>query len=95
MLEITPDSLDQFFVNNAPYLVHIDGKQVCVDPRDKGEPGDTVVVWPKKRGPVMLRRLARCKPYDRNGTTLCTTCTIPVVLAVIMALNCHIDKESP
>ena len=59
MLNITPDTLDSFFTNNAPYLVHLDGKQICADPRDKGEPGDTVVVWPKKRGPLVLRRLAR------------------------------------
>ncbi len=59
MLTITPDTLDTFFTNNAPYLVHLDGKQICADPCDKGEPGDTVVVWPKKRGPLVLRRLAR------------------------------------
>ena len=64
MLDITHENLDSFFVNNAPYLVRIDGRQVCADPRDRGEPGDAVVVWPKKRGPMMLRRLARCAPFD-------------------------------
>ena len=59
MLNITPDTLDDFFTNNAPYLVHLDGKQICADPRNKGGPGDTVLVWPKKRGPLVLRRLAR------------------------------------
>ena len=44
MLTITPDTLDTFFTNNAPYLVHLDGQQICADPRDKGEPGDTVVL---------------------------------------------------
>ncbi len=32
--------------------------------RDKGEPGDIIVVWLKKRGPRVARRLARCAPYD-------------------------------
>ncbi len=63
MLDITPDTMDSFFTNNAPYLVHLDGRQVVADPRDKGEPGDDVVVWPKRRGPMVLRRLARCEPY--------------------------------
>ncbi len=64
MLNITPDTLDDFFTNNAPYLVHLDGRQICADPRDKGEPGDTVVVWLKRRGPTVLRRLARCEPFN-------------------------------
>lgn len=64
MLDITPENLDTFFVP-GPYLVHIDGRQVAADPRDKGEPGDIVVVWPKRRPPRLLRRLARCQPFDR------------------------------
>ena len=53
------ERLDAFFPNNAPYLVHLDGQQICADPRDKGEPGDIVVVWPRKRGPRLARKLAR------------------------------------
>ncbi len=37
---------------------------LTVDPRKKGEPGDIVVVWPRKKGPMLVRRLARCAPYD-------------------------------
>ncbi len=65
MLEITSQNLDSFFTNNAPYLVHLYGRQVVADPRDKGEPGDDVVVWPKRRGPMVLRRLARCEPFSK------------------------------
>ena len=39
-------------------------ERLVVDPRQKGAPGDLVVVWPKKRGPVVTRRLARCRPYN-------------------------------
>ncbi len=53
------ERLDAFFPNNAPYLVHLDGQHICADPRDKGEPGDVVVVWPRKRGPRLARKLAR------------------------------------
>ena len=28
-------------------------ERLVVDPRQKGAPGDLVVVWPKKRGPVV------------------------------------------
>ena len=76
MLNITPDTLDDFFTNNAPYHVHLDGKQVCADPRDKGEPGDTVVVWPKKRGPLVLRRLAR---YEADNSFYFATADEEVV----------------
>ncbi len=37
---------------------------LVVDPSEKGEPGDIVVVWPRKKGPMVARRLARCTPYD-------------------------------
>ena len=62
MLDITPEYLDSFF-DTTPYLVTIGNRQVMADPRDKGEPGDMVIVWPKKRAPMVLRRLARCEPY--------------------------------
>ena len=39
-------------------------ERLVVDPRQKGAPGDLVVVWPKKRGPMVTRRLARCVPYN-------------------------------
>ncbi len=35
-----------------------------VDPRDKGDPGDLVVVWRKKRGPLITRRIARHSPFS-------------------------------
>ena len=56
---VTGDMLDTVFAGNAPYALVVDGQQVLADPRDKGEPGDIVVVWPKKRGPRLARKLAR------------------------------------
>ena len=50
MLDINSDNIDSFF-DNAPYLVSIGNRQIMADPRDKGEPGDIVIVWPKKRAP--------------------------------------------
>ena len=37
---------------------------LVVDPVQKGDPGDLVVVWRKKHGPMVARRLARCEPYN-------------------------------
>ncbi len=39
-------------------------ERLVVDPRQKGAPGDLVVVWRKKRGPLVTRRLARCSPWN-------------------------------
>ncbi len=49
----------RYFSGNVPYALILDGQQVLADPRQKGEPGDIVVVWPKKRGPRLARKLAR------------------------------------
>ncbi len=57
--KVTGETLDLHFPGNAPYALIVDGRQVFADPRDKGEPGDIVVVWPKKRGPRLARKLAR------------------------------------
>ena len=57
--KVTGDTLDLYFPGNAPYALIVDGRQVFADPREKGEPGDIVVVWPKKRGPRLARKLAR------------------------------------
>ena len=46
------------------YVLQTATERLVVDPRQKGQPGDLVGVWPKKRGPVFARRLARCAPYD-------------------------------
>ncbi len=61
---VTGDMLDTVFAGNVPYALILDGRQVLADPRDKGEPGDVVVVWPKKRGPRLARKLAR---YEMDG----------------------------
>ncbi len=45
------------------YTLRIDSQEVLVDPTDKGKPGDVVVLWPKKKAPVVCRRLARVVPY--------------------------------
>ena len=57
--QVTGETLDLHFPGNAPYALVVDGRQVLADPRQKGEPGDIVVVWPKKRGPRLARKLAR------------------------------------
>ena len=46
------------------YTLQMGGIRLVVDPSKKGEPGDIVVVWPRKKGPMVARRLARCAPYD-------------------------------
>ncbi len=45
------------------YILRLDVHEVLVDPTDKGKPGDVVVLWPKKKAPVVCRRLARVVPY--------------------------------
>ena len=45
------------------YILRLDAHEVLVDPTDKGKPGDIVVLWPKKKAPVVCRRLARVVPY--------------------------------
>ncbi len=67
MLDITHDNLDTFF-ETTPYLVTIGNRWLMADPGDKGEPGDMVLVWPKKRAPMVLRRLARYETYDVQDT---------------------------
>ena len=46
------------------YTLQVGDFHLVVDPSKKGEPGDIVVVWPRKKGPMVVRRLARCAPYD-------------------------------
>ena len=46
------------------YVLQTGSDRLVVDPRQKGDPGDVVVVWRKKRGPLVTRRLARCLPYS-------------------------------
>ena len=55
MLEITHENLDTFFDSTefAVYSVTIGNRQVMADPRDKGDPGDMVLVWPRKRAPMV------------------------------------------
>ena len=48
----------------TPYQLTINDREILADPQDKGEPGDLVVVWLKKRGPRLARRLARCSPFN-------------------------------
>ncbi len=51
------------------YTLRVDDHEVLVDPTDKGKPGDIVVLWPKKKAPVVCRRLARVAPFpgDADG----------------------------
>ncbi len=45
------------------YSLRLNGHEVLVDAGNKGKPGDTVVLWPKKKCPVIVRRLARYTEY--------------------------------
>ncbi len=45
------------------YTLRLNGHEVLVDASNKGKPGDVVVLWPKKKAPVVYRRLARVVPY--------------------------------
>ena len=49
---------------NGAYTLQVGDLRLVVDPSKKGEPGDIVVVWPRKKGPMVARRLARCAPYN-------------------------------
>ena len=49
---------------DGAYTLQLGDTRLVVDPSKKGEPGDIVVVWPRKKGPMVARRLARCAPYD-------------------------------
>ena len=44
------------------YTLRVNGHDLIVDGSKKGQPGDVVVVWPVKGGPLVARRLARCRP---------------------------------
>ena len=50
---------------DACYRLQVNGHALVADGANKGEPGDTVVIWPVKGGPLVARRLARCAPYDK------------------------------
>ncbi len=67
MLNITSDNLDSFF-ETTPYLVTIGNRWLMADPSDKGDPGEMVIVWPRKRAPMVLRRLARYETHDVQDT---------------------------
>ncbi len=46
------------------YTLRLNGHEVLVDAGNKGKPGDTVVLWPKKKCPVIVRS---------RGPALCST----------------------
>ena len=56
--------LDALTRPDGCYAVQMGDNRLVVDPSKKGEPGDVVVVWPRKKGPMVVRRLARCTPYN-------------------------------
>ncbi len=49
---------------DGAYTLPVGDFHLVVDPSKKGEAGDIVVVWPRKKSPLVARRLARCVPYD-------------------------------
>ena len=53
-------------IAGAPfYTLRVNGHDLVVDGSKKGRPGDVVVVWPVKGGPLVARRLARCTPLQQ------------------------------
>ena len=87
--------LSAFLEGPAPYELSVDGQQVRADPRDKGEPGDVVVVWPKKRGPRVARRLARSAPYDNfYFMTLGTEEVVAVPCNKVSAIHKVVDAHA-
>ena len=66
---------------SACYHLQVNGHTLVADGASKGEPGDTVVIWPVKGGPRVARRLARCAPYDKfyfADLSDGRTCEVPV-----------------
>ena len=47
----------------SAYVLQAGEFRVVADPRKEGASGEIVVVWPRKKGPIITRRLARCAPY--------------------------------
>ncbi len=87
--------LNAFLEGPTPYELSLDGQQVRADPRDKGEPGDVVVVWPKKRGPRVARRLTRCQPYDKfYFMTLGTEEVVAVPCNKVSAIHKVVDAHA-
>ena len=60
MTNIIPETVGTPF-----YTLRVNGHDLVVDGSKKGQPGDVVVVWPVKGGPLVARRLARCSPYNQ------------------------------
>ena len=50
-------------VTAGHYVLRANARAVLVDPANKGKPGDLVVLWPKRKAPAIVRRLARTTPY--------------------------------
>ena len=89
------EHLSAFFEGTAPYELSVDGQQVRADPHDKGEPGDIIVVWLKKRGPRVARRLARCAPYDTfHFMTLGTEEVVAVPCNKVSAIHKVVDAHA-
>ncbi len=50
-------------VTAGHYVLRANGHEVLVDPANRGKPGDLVVLWPKRKPPAIVRRLARAISY--------------------------------
>ena len=58
------DTADEDEDGGRCYALETRSGRLIVDPSQKGDPGDLVVVWRKKRGPLITRRIARQSPYS-------------------------------
>ena len=76
------------------YTLRVNGHDLIVDGSKKGQPGDVVVVWPVKGGPLVARRLARCRPYrDYFFQTLAERRTLTVPCNKVRLIHAVIDAE--
>ncbi len=76
------------------YVLQMGSDRAVVDPRKKGEPGDIVVVWPRKKGPIVTRRLARCAPYNTfHFRSLDTGCTFEVPCNKVSAIHAVVGHK--
>ncbi len=58
------DTSDEDQEGGRCYALQTATERLVVDPYDKGDPGDLVVVWRKRRGPLITRRIARHSPFS-------------------------------
>ena len=82
--------LDAYFTNN--YTVTIGDQVVRTDARANVHPGDLAIVWPKRRGPALLRKLAKRSPFRDYYFATAAGDTIAVPIAKVVAIHRVVDQ---